>query len=61
MTKTHANFLVKTTNARISDLRNALRAAQIEVRSIAELHREEIEEEDSPSPEGEPPRQEPPG
>ena len=60
MTGTRTNFLVKVTNAKLSDIRRALRAAQIDVRSIAELHREEMEDEkESPPLEGESPAQGP--
>ena len=39
---TQSNFLVKVKNARLGDVRKALTAAGIEVRSIAELHKEDI-------------------
>ena len=45
---TNSNFLVKVTNASMPDIKKALTAAGIEVRSILLVNKEEI-----PEPEGE--------
>jgi len=37
---THSNFLVKTTDAKLPDVKKALEAAGINVRSIIVLHKE---------------------
>jgi hypothetical protein len=37
---THSNFLVKTTDAKLPDVKKALEAAGIDVRSIIVLHKE---------------------
>jgi hypothetical protein len=45
---THANFLVKVTDATMPQVRKALQAAGIEVRSIILVHKEKTEtQEDS--------------
>ncbi len=43
---THANFLVKVTDATIPQVRKALKGAGIEVRSIILVHKEETETEE---------------
>ena len=37
---THSNFLVKATDAKLPDVKKALEAAGIDVRSIIVLHKE---------------------
>lgn len=39
---TNSNFLVKVTDARLADIRKALQAAGIKVRSIIEVFKEEV-------------------
>ena len=43
---THSNYMVKVTGASLADVRTALQAAGIEVRSILLVHKEEIKEEE---------------
>ncbi len=45
---THANFLVKVTDATMPQVRKALQGAGIEVRSIILVHKEKIENEEAP-------------
>lgn len=40
---THSNYMVKVTGASLADIRKALQAAGIEVRSILLVHKEEVE------------------
>ena len=40
---THSNFLVKATDAKLPDVKKALEAAGINVRSIIVLHKETVE------------------
>ena len=42
---THSNFLVKVKDARLGDVRKAIVSAGIELRSIAELHKDDIDDE----------------
>ncbi len=44
---THANFLVKVTDATMPQVRKALKGAGIEVRSIILVHKEETETEEA--------------
>ncbi|KAF0181292.1 MAG: hypothetical protein FD164_1530 [Nitrospirae bacterium] len=39
----NSNFLVKVTDAKLSDVQKALQAAGISIRSIIEVHKEETE------------------
>lgn len=39
---TNSNFLVKVTDAKLTDIRKALQAAGIKVRSIIEVFKEEV-------------------
>jgi hypothetical protein len=50
---TKRSFMVKTVDARLSDLRKALKEAGINVVSIAEIHKEEIAAEGAEEPQTE--------
>ena len=43
----NVNFIVKVQDAKAVDLKKALEAAEITVRSIQEVHKEEVAEEES--------------
>ena len=46
---TLSNFMVKVTDAKMSGVKKALEAAGIEVRSIIQVHKEEVGSEDEAS------------
>ncbi len=43
----NSNFMVKVEDAKLPDVQKALQAAGIKVRSIIELHKEEIKKEET--------------
>jgi hypothetical protein len=44
----NSNFMVKVEDAKLPDVQKALQAAGIKVRSIIEIHKEEIKKEETP-------------